>query len=177
MGSDGADAFADKVENDKKAGIHFDPARGLVPLRVWAREWLERRVIAPCAVDEDEIPTLSEVDLIAEHIAAQYRHTVYLQSGAGQRPSEALAFSAECRRPGFVRIRWQVSAKAHRDGCRTVLAPLKHRTEGEYRDAPAAPFVEQEIDDHLSLDGCINCAGQKGSDSDESDPFRLPVLT
>jgi hypothetical protein len=45
VGSDGADAFADKVENAKKAGIRFDPARGLVPLRVWAQEWLERRVI------------------------------------------------------------------------------------------------------------------------------------
>lgn len=42
---DGADAFADKVENDKKAGIRFDPVRGLVPLRAWAQEWLERRVI------------------------------------------------------------------------------------------------------------------------------------
>ncbi|MGW7239944.1 tyrosine-type recombinase/integrase [Streptomyces sp. NPDC054804] len=235
MGSDGADAFADKVENDKKAGIRFDPERGLVSLRGWAQEWLERRVIGestrrnyegfihnhlvprlgrktlaglarrdfeefakgvhdsgaglavstvndrmvmvaamleaavadkripdnpargvrisravPCAVDEDEIPTLSQVDLIAQHIAPQYRLAVYLQSGTGQRPSEALAFSTECRRSGFVRIRWQVSAKAHRDDCRTVFAPLKHRAEGEYRDVPAAPFVEQEIDDHLS---------------------------
>lgn len=235
VGSDGADAFADKVENDKKAGIHFDPVRGLVPLRAWAQEWLERRVIgesthrnyegfirnhlvprlgrkmlaglarrdfeefakdlhasgvglavstvndrmvmvaamleaavvdksipdnpargirvsraAPCAVDEDEIPTLGEVDLIAEHIAPQYRLAVYLQSGTGQRPSEALAFSTECRWSGFVRIRWQVSAKARRSDCRSVFVPLKHRTEGEYRDVPAAPFVEQEIDHHLS---------------------------
>lgn len=212
VGSDGADAFADKVENDKEAGIRFDPARGLVPLRVWAREWLERRVIgeptrrnyegfihnhlvprlgckmlaglarhdfeefakdvhasgaglavstindrmvmvaamleaavvdkripdnpargvricraAPCAVDEDEISMLSEVDLIAEHIAPQYRLVVYLQSGTGQRPSEALAFSAECRRSGFVRVRWQVSAKVHRDDCRSVFVPLKPR--------------------------------------------------
>ncbi|MFJ9663630.1 hypothetical protein ACIRPP_03285, partial [Streptomyces sp. NPDC101219] len=180
MGSGGADAFADKVENDKKADVRFDPARGLVPLRAWAQEWLERRVIgestrrnyegfirnhlvprlgrktlaglarrdfeefakdvhasgaglaastvndrmvmvaamleaavvdrripdnpargvrisraAPCVVDEDEIPTLGEVDLIAEHIAPQYRLAVYLQSGTGQRPSEALAFSTE----------------------------------------------------------------------------------
>jgi hypothetical protein len=45
VGSDGVDAFADKVENDKKAGIRICPARGLVPLRVWTQEWLERRVI------------------------------------------------------------------------------------------------------------------------------------
>ncbi|NEB73848.1 hypothetical protein G3I40_01130 [Streptomyces sp. SID14478] len=235
MGSDGADAFADKVENDKKADVHFDPAPGRVSLHVWAQEWLERRVIgestrrnyegfiqnhlvprlgrkmlaglarrdfeefakqlhssgaglaastindrlvmvaamlevavvekriprnpargvrvsraAPCAVDEDEIPTLGEVDLIAEHIAPQYRLAVYLQSGTGQRPSEALAFSTECRRSGFVRVRWQVSAKVHRGDCHTIIVPLKHRTEGEYRDVPAAPFVEQEIDGHLS---------------------------
>ncbi|MFJ9622157.1 tyrosine-type recombinase/integrase [Streptomyces sp. NPDC101181] len=235
MGSDGADAFADKVENDKKADVRFDPAPGRVSLQVWPQEWLERRVIgestrrnyagfiqnhlvprlgrkmlaglarrdfeefakelhssgaglavstindrlvmvaamlevavvekripdnpargvrvsrvAPCAVDEDEIPTLGEVDLIAEHIAPQYRLAVYLQSGTGQRPSETLAFSTECRRSGFVRVRWQVSAKAHRDDCRTAFVPLKHRTEGEYRDVPVALFVEQEIDGHLS---------------------------
>ncbi|MVO83364.1 hypothetical protein GPA10_00975 [Streptomyces sp. p1417] len=44
MGSDGADAFADKGENDKKADVHFDPAPGWVSLQVWAQEWLERRV-------------------------------------------------------------------------------------------------------------------------------------
>jgi integrase len=101
-------------------------------------------------VDEDEIPTLGEVDLIAEYIAPQYRLAVYLQSGTGRRPSEALAFSTECRRSGFVRIRWQVSAKARRDDCRTVFVPLKHRAEGEFRDVLVAAFVEQEIDDHLS---------------------------
>lgn len=76
--------------------------------------------------------------------------TVYLQSGTGQRPSEALAFSSECRRAGFVRIRWQVSAKAHRADCRTAFVPCKNRVEGEYRDVPTAPFVDQEIDAHLS---------------------------
>jgi hypothetical protein len=119
--------------------IPANPARGVRISRA-----------APCAVDEDEIPTLGEVDLIAEHIAPQYRLAVYLQSGTGQRPSEALAFSTECRRSGFLRIRWQVSAKARRDDCHTVFVPLKHRTEGECRDVPVAPFVEQEIDDHLS---------------------------
>ncbi|WP_405863154.1 site-specific integrase [Streptomyces sp. NBC_01515] len=235
MGSDGADAFAARVENGKKADVYVDPARGVVPLRVWAQEWLERRVIAEStrrnyegfirnhlvprlgrktlaalarhdferlakdvhasgaglaastvndrvvmvaamleaavvdkripdnpargvrisqagglAVDEDEIPTPGEVDLIAQHIAPQYRLTVYLQSGTGQRPSEALAFSTECRRPGFVRIRWQVSARAHRADCRTVFVSLKNRSEGEYRDVPTASFVDQEIDAHLT---------------------------
>ncbi|NML52885.1 site-specific integrase [Streptomyces sp. R302] len=234
VGADGADAFADKVENDKKASIRFDSGRGLVALRVWAQEWLERQVVGeftrrnyegfirnhlgPClgrktlaglarrdfeefakdlhasgeglavstvndrmvmvaaimeaavvdkritenpargirisrrdavAVDEDAVPTPAEVDLIAAHITPQFRLAVYLQSGTGQRPSEALAFSTECRRSGFVRIRWQVSARAHREDCRTPFVPLKHRLEKECRDIPTALFVEQEIDAHL----------------------------
>lgn len=104
----------------------------------------------PAAADEDEIPTPTEVDLIAAHISPQYRLAVYLQAGTGQRPSEALAFSTECRRSGFVRIRWQVSAMAHRADCRTIFVPLKNRTEGEYRDVPTALFVDQEMDAHLS---------------------------
>lgn len=128
----------------------------------------------PCAVDEDEIPTLGDVDLIAEHIAPQYRLAVYLQSGTGQRPCEALAFSAECRRSGYVRVRWQVSAKAHRDDCRTVFVPLKHRAEGEYRDVPAAPFIEQEIDDHLSRWEPVPVAftGQRGQTTATGGPLR-----
>ncbi|WP_339151418.1 site-specific integrase [Streptomyces sp. F41] len=104
----------------------------------------------PTAADEDEIPTPAEVDLIAAHISSQYRLAVYLQAGTGQRPSEALAFSTECRRPGFVSIRWQVSAMAHDADCRTVFVPLKNRIEGEYRDVPTALFVDQEMDAHLS---------------------------
>jgi hypothetical protein len=171
-GLDGADAFADKVEHDKKVGLSFEPARGALPLWAWAREWLECRVIGEStrrnyegfirnhlvphlgrrmlvelvrrdfekfamglyasgaglaastvndrmvmvaamleaavvdkripdnpargvripragslAVDQDEIPTPAEVDLLAGHIAPQYRLTVYLQSGTGQRPA------------------------------------------------------------------------------------------
>ncbi|WP_330173812.1 site-specific integrase [Streptomyces sp. NBC_01498] len=119
--------------------IPDNPARGI---RVTRRD--------ASAVDEDEIPTPAEVDLIAAHIAPQYRPTVYLQSGTGQRPGEALAFSTECRRPGSVRIRWQVSSKANREDCRTAFVPPKNRVEGEYRDVPAAPFIEQEIDSHLA---------------------------
>jgi len=118
----------------------------------------------PLAVDEDENPAPGEVDLIAQHIAPRYRLTVYLQSGTGQRPSEALAFSSECRRSGFVRIRWQVSAKAHRADCRMAFVPCKNRVEGEYRDVPAAPFVDQEIDAHLARWAPVPVAftGQRG---------------
>ncbi|MER0241726.1 tyrosine-type recombinase/integrase [Streptomyces sp. HSW2009] len=115
-----------------------NPARGI---RISRRDAV--------AVDEDDVPTPAEVDLIAAHIAPDFRLTVYLQSGTGQRPSEALAFSTECRRPGYVRIRWQVSAKAHREDCQTPFVPLKHRLEKECRDVPTALFIEQEIDAHL----------------------------
>ncbi|MFJ4911308.1 tyrosine-type recombinase/integrase [Streptomyces sp. NPDC088726] len=222
------------MEKDKKSRVCVDPVRDVIPLSVWAAEWLERRVIGEAtrrnyegfvrnhlvprfghkplgglarrdfekfvkdiyrggaglaastvndrmvmvaaimesavidkripenpargirisrrdamAVDEDEIPTSAAVDLIAAHIAPRFRLTVYLQSGTGQRPSEALAFCTECRRPGYVRIRWQVSAKAHREDCQTPFVPLKHRLEKECRDVPTALFVEQEIDAHL----------------------------
>ncbi|MFE4058404.1 tyrosine-type recombinase/integrase [Streptomyces sp. NPDC059096] len=118
--------------------ITENPARGI---RISRRDAV--------AVDEDAVPTPAEVDLIAGHITPQFRLAVYLQSGTGQRPSEALAFSTECRRSGFVRIRWQVSAKAHREGRQTPFVPLKHRLEKECRDIPTALFVEQEIDAHI----------------------------
>ncbi|WP_461007641.1 hypothetical protein [Streptomyces capparidis] len=118
--------------------ITENPARGI---RISRRDAV--------AVDEDAVPTPAEVDLIAAQITPQFRLAVYLQSGTGQRPSEALAFSTECRRSGFVRIRWQVSAKTHHEDCPKPFVPLKHRLEKECRDIPTALFVEQEIDAHL----------------------------
>jgi integrase len=103
----------------------------------------------PRAVDEDEIPTLHEVDLIAKQISPQYRLTIYLQAAAGLRISETLAITAECRRPEFLRVRRQVSSKANREDCRTRFVPLKHRAEGEYRDVPLPEFLDQEIEAHL----------------------------
>lgn len=132
--------------------ITENPARAI---RISRREAL--------AVDEDEVPTSAEVDLIVAHIVPRFRLTVYRQSGTGQRPSEALVFSSECRRPGYIRIRWQVSAKAHREDCQTPFVPLKHRLEKECRDVPATPFVEQEIDAHVRRwkPGPVAFTGQK----------------
>ncbi|MGW4762325.1 tyrosine-type recombinase/integrase [Streptomyces pseudogriseolus] len=101
------------------------------------------------AVDSDEIPTLDEVDLIAKQISPQYRLTVYLQAAVGLRISETLAFSTDCHSPGFLRIRRQISAKAHRDDCATRFVPLKHRAEGDHRDIPLPAFLAAEIDTHL----------------------------
>ncbi|MGI5457678.1 tyrosine-type recombinase/integrase [Streptomyces sp. CA-249302] len=103
------------------------------------------------AVDEDEIPSLDEVRLLHKHMSPQYKLTVWLQAGVGMRVSEALAFHVGCLRNDMIRIRWQISAKAHRDDCRTRLVPLKHREEGEYRDVPVAPFICTEIDEHEKL--------------------------
>ncbi|MFG3037253.1 tyrosine-type recombinase/integrase [Streptomyces sp. NPDC048330] len=99
-------------------------------------------------VDEDEIPTLAEVRLLHRHMSPQYKLTIWLQAGAGLRVSEALAFHVGCLRDDVIRVRWQISAKAHREDCRTRLVPLKHREEGEYRDVPAAGFLCAEIDAH-----------------------------
>ncbi|MGW5114410.1 tyrosine-type recombinase/integrase [Streptomyces noursei] len=113
------------------------------------------------AVDEDEIPTLHEVDLIAKQISPQYRLTVYLQAGAGLRISETLAFTTDCVRSDFLRVRRQVSAKAHRDDCKTRFIPLKHRAEGEYRDVPLPAFLAEEIDAHLWEWGTVTTAGME----------------
>jgi integrase len=111
------------------------------------------------AVDEDEIPTLDEVDLIAKQIAPHYRATIYLQAGAGLRISETLAFATECRRHDFIRVRWQVSSKANRTDCRTRFIALKHRATGEYRDIPLPPFLADEIDAHLTQWGTRSASG------------------
>ncbi|WP_274913547.1 tyrosine-type recombinase/integrase [Streptomyces sp. WZ-12] len=113
------------------------------------------------AVDEDEIPTLYEVDLFAKQISPQYRLTVYLQAGAGLRISETLAFTTDCVRSDFLRVRRQVSAKAHRDDCKTRFKPLKHRAEGECRDVPLLAFLAEEIDMHLREWGTVTTAGME----------------
>ncbi len=102
------------------------------------------------AVDEDEIPTLDEVNLIHQYISPQYKLTISLQAGLGLRISEALAFHVGCRRDDFIRVRWQVSSKANRGDARTRLVPLKHREEGEYRDIPMPLFIGEEIDEHAA---------------------------
>jgi integrase len=122
----------------KEKRIPENPAKGVKIARV-----------SSLAVDEDEIPSLAEVELLAKHISPQYRLTIYLQAGAGLRISETLAFSLSSRRTDFVRIRWQVSSNANKGNRRTTFAALKHRAELEYRDVPTPPFLEAEIDAHL----------------------------
>ncbi|WP_078872342.1 site-specific integrase [Streptomyces sp. NRRL S-337] len=96
---------------------------------------------------------------MAKQISPQYRLTVYLQAGAGLRISETLAFTPNCVRSDFLRVRRQVSSKAHRDDCKTRFIPLKHRAEGEYRDVPLPTFLSEEIDMHLREWGTVMTAG------------------
>ncbi|WP_246144767.1 hypothetical protein [Actinacidiphila oryziradicis] len=63
----------------------------------------------------------------------------------GLRISETLAFTADCRRPDFLRVRRQVSSKANREDCQTRFIPLKHRAEGEYRDVPMPAFLAEGV--------------------------------
>jgi integrase len=94
------------------------------------------------AGDQNEIPTLHEVDLIAKQISPQCRLSVYLQAGAGLRISETLAITADCLRSGHLRVRRQVSAKAQRDDCN---APSVRRGEEILRVAPSATHGEQDV--------------------------------
>ncbi|AQA13766.1 hypothetical protein BV401_28410 [Streptomyces malaysiensis subsp. malaysiensis] len=58
-------------------------------------------------------------------------------------------------------MRRQVSSKAHREDCETRFIPLKHRTEGEYRDVPLPDFLAQEIDAHLRDWGTVTASDQE----------------
>jgi integrase len=114
---------------------------------------------AGAAIDPDEIPTLAEVYAIAAAMSEQYRLTVWLQAGAGLRISEALGFSADCQRDGFLRLRRQISAKANQGDCVTRFVPLKHRTAEEFRDVPTPTFLDQEIGLHLKRWGTVGLDG------------------
>lgn len=128
--------------------IPESPCTAVKPLKVGSQ-----------AVDPDEIPTLAEVNAIAAAMSDQYRLTVWLMAGAGLRISEALGFSEECKRDGFLRLRRQISAKANQDNCRTRLVPLKHRTADEYRDVPMPAFLADEVDAHVTRWGTVAVEG------------------
>lgn len=117
--------------------IPENPVDGVEPLRD-----------SGLAIDPDSIPTAAEVAAIGLHIPAQYRLTVTLMSGAGLRISEALAYGPDEDRGDFARIRRQVSSKAYRGDCITRFVPLKHRVDGEFRDVPLAPFINEATAGH-----------------------------
>ncbi|WP_275561066.1 hypothetical protein [Streptomyces sp. 5-6(2022)] len=96
-------------------------------MRAWAQEWLERRVIG-------ESTRRNYEGFIRNHRVPRLGRKML--AGLARRDFEEFAKDVHASGAGLA--------------VRTVFVPLKHRAEGEYRDVPVAPFVEQEIDDHLS---------------------------
>lgn len=111
--------------------------------------------LAAAAVNEDEIPSLDEVNAIYDSMSDQYKLTVPLMAAAGLRISESLAFNRKTPRRDFLRVAQQISSKANREDSVTRFVPLKHRAEGEYRDIPLVPFLADEIEAHLDRWGTI----------------------
>ncbi|MEV0442508.1 tyrosine-type recombinase/integrase [Streptomyces spectabilis] len=140
--------FKAAVDNDR---IAKDPCRGLKLPRVSSK-----------AVDLDEIPTLPEVVQIAAEMPAEYRLNVWLISGVGVRPSEAFAASEDCCRGDVYRIYRQTTEKGDGKGNRKGLVPLKHRAAGDYREAPLAVWLAEEITRHIAQHGVHTILGASG---------------
>ncbi|MFB9297326.1 tyrosine-type recombinase/integrase, partial [Kibdelosporangium philippinense] len=114
------------------------------------------------AVDRDQIPTLAEVNAIAGAMPERYRLAVWLMAGLGLRISEALAVSIDCVRGSVLRVRQQTSVKGPGGSREPALAPLKHRSEGDYREIPLAAFLADEITAHVDERGTWTIEGQDG---------------
>jgi integrase len=164
--------FKAEISQSLAPSTVFDRMK-LVKLIFWSALQEKRIQDDPCkdvknapgsfAVDEDEIPSLEEVQLIAKHIAPHYRLSVWLMAGAGLRISETLAFNTECPRGDFMRIRWQTNARANREDCTTRLVPLKHRAEGEYRDVPMPHFLSVGFEAHIKEYGSDRIVFEDGA--------------
>lgn len=118
--------------------IRENPCAGVEPLKTAAK-----------AVDPDEIPTTEQVHAIAGAIAPLYRFSVYCMSGAGMRTGEMLGYGPDENRGDFARLRRQVSVYMNKDNSLPSFAPLKHRTEDDYRDVPLADFLSEEAAAHV----------------------------
>ena len=110
---------------------------------------LEPLKAAATAVDPDEIPSLAQFHAIADLITPQYRFGVYLMGGAGFRLGEMLAYGPDEDRGDFARLRRQVSSRTTPGDSVARFAPLKHRSEGDYRDVPLALMLEEARSAHL----------------------------
>lgn len=117
---------------------------------------------ASIAVDEDEIPTLAEVRLIAEKMPAWSRVSIWLMAGIGLRISEAMAVTDDCVRRGRSGRMFRVRQQAAHRNRKAVLVPLKHRADGDHREIPLAPFVAKKIAEHIDEFGTFVVQGQKG---------------
>ncbi|GAA3171542.1 tyrosine-type recombinase/integrase [Nonomuraea roseoviolacea] len=104
----------------------------------------------PSAVGKKDfyVPTWAQIATLADAMPADWAAAIWLMAGCGLRIGEALAFNEDCLLFGGRRIRisQQVTQKHG-------LGPLKHREEGEYRDAPLPPFVNAVTTAHLDTHG------------------------
>ncbi|GAA0406453.1 tyrosine-type recombinase/integrase [Streptomyces luteireticuli] len=140
--------FKAAMDNER---IGKDPSRNLVLPRIAAQ-----------AVNEDDIPTPEEVVALAKEMPDEYELAVWLIAGAGPRPSEAFAASADCRRGDIYRIHRQTTEKGDGKGNRKAIIPLKHRAEGDYRDTPLAPWLDAKISHHIARFGTRTILGTSG---------------
>ncbi|MEU1390705.1 MULTISPECIES: tyrosine-type recombinase/integrase [unclassified Nonomuraea] len=94
------------------------------------------------------VPTWTQITALADAMPGDWALTIWLMAGCGLRIGEARAVDQDCVMFGGrrLRVRQQVT-QTH------ALGPLKHRKEGEHRDAPLPPFVNQRIAAHIDTHG------------------------
>ncbi|MEU0845696.1 tyrosine-type recombinase/integrase [Streptomyces sp. NPDC005962] len=117
-----------KVLRDAKrrAGFADDPFEGVIPPK-----YAPQQVV---------IPTLDEIRALKEVGDAEVTLVIDLMSGCGMRNGEAFA----------VNIHRMVADDVYRiteqiDGIRRVVAPLKHREVGDFREVPMPQKVRESI--------------------------------
>ncbi|WP_107450964.1 tyrosine-type recombinase/integrase [Streptomyces sp. RTd22] len=97
-------------------------------------EKLENKVIP---VDERNLPSLEEIQAIASSIGPRLEPAVWLMACCGLRIGESLGVFPEDFREGVLRVRRQIVRYQGPDRRYVArYAPLKHRSEGEWRDVP-----------------------------------------
>ncbi|RMI46671.1 tyrosine-type recombinase/integrase [Streptomyces triticirhizae] len=117
----------------------------LVPLNPVRGAELPGRSVT--AIDEHALPSMEEVQAIAESIGSRLEPAIWLMACCGLRIGEVLGLHETDFHGNTVRLRRQVTRTKARDGIYVVrYAPLKHRSEGEWRDVPLpesiAPFAQ-----------------------------------
>ncbi|WP_030252955.1 tyrosine-type recombinase/integrase [Streptomyces violens] len=95
------------------------------------------------SVDERALPSFEEISALAEKIGPRLEPCVWLMACCGLRIGESLGVFPEDIRDGTLRLRRQVTLV--KDTCGKYVAqyaPLKHRSEGEWRDIPAPAILD-----------------------------------
>ena len=105
-------------------------------------EKLENKVIP---VDERNLPSLEEIQAIASSIGPRLAPYVWLMPCCGLRIGESLGVFPEDFRDGVLRVRRQIVRYQGPDRRYVArYAPLKHRSEGEWRDVPVPESLSRD---------------------------------